>query len=57
MRIRFYHYWVYRLWAYFWEPILRSRPDMAENLKWHLSTWIENNEIERKKIIKLRVVK
>lgn len=37
--IRFYHWWIYRLFHWTWNPLLRDRPTMT--------SWIAQQMIDR----------
>lgn len=43
MKIRFYHMWVYKLFYYVWDPILRSRPDLVVLMQQHTDHWIRKH--------------
>lgn len=40
-KIRFYHWWIYRLYYWAWTPILASRPDMIEEMINHHREWLK----------------
>lgn len=37
--IRFYHWWIYRLFRATWNPILRDRPVMLDRFLSYMSDW------------------
>lgn len=42
MKIRFYHWWIYRLYYKYWTPILATHPDMVRAQVQWMSQWLEN---------------
>ena len=41
MKIRFYHWWVYKLYYYFWNPIFMERPSMVKAYIDHAQEWLD----------------
>ena len=39
-RIKFYHIWIYKLCYYFWDPILRVRPDIVKDIRACADNWL-----------------
>lgn len=54
MKIRFYHWWIYRLYRYVWTPIYRAKPDLFREVMEYQSAWLERREKSKPN---LRVVK
>jgi hypothetical protein len=44
MKIRFYHFWVYRLFHWVWTPIFKERPDMHRAFVEHGQGWLGQRE-------------
>ena len=49
MKIRFYHWWVYRLFYYFWNPILTQNPQLARYIANNINGHIDQEELKNKK--------
>lgn len=43
MKIRFYHWWAYKLYFWLWTPILESRPAMVEAITNHMNRWLNKH--------------
>lgn len=41
IRIRFYHWWIYKLYHWAWNPILRERPEMVNAIVDYMIDWLE----------------
>jgi len=48
MKIRFYHWWVYRLFYYFWNPILMQKPQLARYIANNINGHIDQEELKNK---------
>ena len=46
MKIRFYHWWIYKLYFKFWTPIFQDRPDMLKLITDGSNAWLEKKEQE-----------
>ena len=57
MKIRFYHWWVYRLYSYMWTPIFKRNPQMVRGMIDYMEGWLDQQEREIKEKMKLRIVK
>lgn len=44
MKIRFYHWWIYKLYYKFWTPILEQRPDMVKEIIDHMLKWQDHQK-------------
>jgi hypothetical protein len=44
MKIRFYHWWLYAVFAYVWNPIFASRPEMARGFIKMFTEWMDEQE-------------
>lgn len=44
MKIRFYHWWIYKLFYKFWTPILKDRPDMLKLIIDNGNSWLVKKE-------------
>lgn len=44
MKIRFYHWWIYKLYKYFWNPIYREKPILLQAQIDHANKWIKENK-------------
>lgn len=42
--IRFYPIWFYKLFYYFWNPILKQRLDIVKMMRNSNNQWLENRE-------------
>lgn len=40
MKIRFYHWWIYKLYYWFWTPILKTRPRMVQGQMDWMKKWL-----------------
>ena len=47
MKIRFYHWWVYRLYFWLWTPILIDKPQMTKGIHEFMGEWIKRDELRR----------
>jgi hypothetical protein len=47
MKIRLWHWWVYRLYVYLWTPILKTRPGWVVYMRDHMNRWLSVNAVER----------
>ncbi len=43
MKIRWYHWTVYRLFWWTWNPILKTHPQMAAGMASHINQWLVSN--------------
>jgi hypothetical protein len=43
MKIRWYHWLVYKLFYRMWNPIFKSRPDMAKFFVDYMNQWVKEN--------------
>lgn len=41
-KIRFYHWWAYRLYRWLWTPILSERPSMVKAMRDWKSDWLSH---------------
>lgn len=48
MKIKFYHWWIYRLFFRVWTPIFKERPDIHKAFVKQGVDWIEKREQEIK---------
>lgn len=46
MKIKFYHWWVYKLFYKVWNPIFETRPDLHKKFIGHGLSHISNREEE-----------
>lgn len=44
LKIRFYHWWIYRLYRWTWNPILRLRPEMVRMMAQALNAHVIAHE-------------
>lgn len=42
MKIRFYHWWVYKLYFRLWSPILVERPEMVRGQVEWMTRWLDD---------------
>lgn len=40
-KIRFYHWWVYKLYKYLWDPIFIERPEMLKACIKRSQDWVD----------------
>ena len=58
MKLRFYHIWVYKLFYYVWTPVLKTRPDIVQEMANWNNGWLAQHEAEiQKRRSQLKVVK
>lgn len=43
-KVRFYHWWVYKLFYKMWEPLLKERPDLALFMQEYMKGYLEQEE-------------
>lgn len=43
MKVRFYHWWIYRLFVYTWNPIFRDKPKMLAFIESWIGEWRQHN--------------
>lgn len=48
MKIRFYHWWIYKLYHKFWSPIFEDKPWLLKEVIRHQQEWIDEREQEIK---------
>ena len=44
MKIRFYHWWVYKLYYWVWSPIYESNPHLLKEVVRHQNSWLKERE-------------
>jgi hypothetical protein len=42
-KIRFYHYWIYKLYFYLWTPILAERPHYVYNMIVWMQSYMDHH--------------
>ena len=47
MKIRWYHWMVYRLFHWVWNPIFEHHPHLTQYMITHMSQWIEDKNVEK----------
>lgn len=46
MKIRFYHWWIYKLYYRIWNPIFTENPDMVRAIRDWNQDWLDQREYE-----------
>lgn len=51
-KIRFYHWWAYRLYRWLWNPILEERPEMVKAMRDWNQSWLQHRarEVNQRKL-------
>lgn len=49
MKIRFYHWWVYKLYFYLWTPIYEDKPEMIKGQVEWMEEWLVRNNYKETK--------
>lgn len=50
MKIRFYHWWVYKLYYWVWSPIYESNPHLLKQVVKHQNAWLTDREEHYKNV-------